>query len=206
MADIHPYTISISDSQLDDLKQRLSLAKFPDELDGAEWDLGAPLQDVKRLTKYWKDSFDWKKAEGDLNKFPQFTTSIEVDGFAPLTIHFLHQKSNVQNAIPLLFVHGWPGSFMEVIKVIDQLAGGDGKDTPSFHVVAISLPNFGFSSGPKKRGFALEHYAESCNKLMLKLGYPQYVTQGGDWGYYITRAVSLLFPDNCLATHLNMGK
>jgi hypothetical protein len=206
MADIRPYTISISDSQLQDLKQRLDLARFPDELDESEWDLGAPLADVKRLTAYWKESFDWKQVEARLNKLPQYTTSIEVNDFSPLNIHFVHQKSDVKNAIPLLYVHGWPGSYFEGTKIFDKLSSGNGTDTPSFHVVAISLPNFGWSEGPKTRGFGLSHYADCCNKLMLKLNYPKYVTQGGDWGYYITRAISLLFPQNCLATHLNMGK
>jgi pimeloyl-ACP methyl ester carboxylesterase len=92
----------------------------------------------------------------------------------------LHKSSNVENAIPLLFVHGWPGSFLEVTKIIDELPKGDGQ--PSFHIIAPSLPNYGFSEGTKKKGFAIEQYAETCNRLMMKLGYNEYVTQGGDWG------------------------
>jgi len=179
MADITPYQISISDSQIQDLKARLALAKFPDELDQAGWDLGAPLNDVKRLAAYWKDSYDWRKAEAELNKFPQFTTSIQADGFDPLKVHFLYRKSSVENAIPLLFVHGWPGSFHEGLNIFDKLVDGDGTKNPAFDVVIISLPNYGFSEGVKKRGFAMEQYAEVCNKLMLKLGYGEYVTQGG---------------------------
>ncbi|KAJ9614261.1 hypothetical protein H2200_002397 [Cladophialophora chaetospira] len=207
MADIEPFTIAIPDSDLADLHTRLSLARFPDELDDSAWDYGAPLADVKRITAYWKDSFNWRVAEKKLNGLPQFRTSITVDGFAPLKIHFLHKKAAVANAIPLLFVHGWPGSFLEVTKIIDQLANlTPGSNDPAFHVVALSLPSYGFSEGPKRKGFALAQYAQTCNKLMLKLGYPQYVTQGGDWGYYITRALSLLHPENCKATHINMSQ
>lgn len=179
MADISPYTISVPASRLDDLKKRLALANFPDELDGAGWEMGAPLKDVKRLTSYWRDTFDWKASEEKLNAYPHFVTDIQCDGFEPLAIHFIHQKSTVKNAIPLLFIHGWPGHFEEVLKILGPLTEGDGVDAPAFHVVAPSLPNFGFSEGTSKRGFAQEQYAETVNKLMLKLGYNEYVTQGG---------------------------
>lgn len=201
--DIKPYTISVPDSALEDLQKRLSLAKFPDELDQAGWDLGSPLGDIKRLTEYWRDKYDWRKAEAELNTFPQYTTTIAVDHFEPLNIHFVYKKSKVDNAIPLLFVHGWPGTFHEGLKIFNKLVDGDGIKEPAFDVVLVSLPNYGFSDGVKARGFAIEQYAECCNKLMLKLGYGEYVTQGGDWGFYITRAMSLLFPQHVKATHLN---
>lgn len=114
-----------------------------------------------------------------MNKFPHFTTSIQAEGFEPLNIHFVYEKSKVENAIPLLFVHGWPGTFHEGLKIFPKLLEGDGVKEPAFDVVIVSLPNFGFSEGPKTRGFAIEQYAEICNKLMLKLGYGEYVTQGG---------------------------
>ncbi|XXH04991.1 hypothetical protein Hte_011415 [Hypoxylon texense] len=205
MADIKPYTIAVDDQQLKDLSIRLSLAKFPDELDEAGWDMGAPLADVKRLTKYWQESYDWRKAEEEMNKLPHFVTNIQCDGFESLAIHFIHVRSKVKGAIPLLFLHGWPGHFQEVTKILKPLTeGGDGVKTPAFDVVAPSLPNFGFSQGTKKRGFALEQYAETVNKLMLKLGYKEYVTQGGDWGCHISRALAHLYPEYCKATHLNM--
>ncbi|KAL6247466.1 hypothetical protein RBB50_005812 [Rhinocladiella similis] len=217
MTDIQPFTISIPDSALSDLKTRLSLARFPDEIDGAGWDYGAPLADIKRLTTYWKDKYDWRAAESKLNALPQYTTTIQCDGFDPLRIHFIHAKSSRKNAVPLLFVHGWPGSFIEATKIWDKLSspststssnGGSvsDPDAPAFHFVALSLPNYGFSEGVKKKGFALSQYAETCNKLMLKLGYEEYVTQGGDWGYYITRSMSLLYPQHCKATHINMDQ
>lgn len=206
MADIQPYTINVPDDKIKDLKLRLSLAKFPDELDEAGWDMGAPLADVRRLAKQWGEGYDWRRAEAHLNRtLPQFSTPIQCDGgFEALDIHFVHAKSSVANAIPLLFIHGWPGSFLEVSKILQPLVeGGDGVDRPAFHVVAPSLPNFGFSQGTAKRGFAMEQYAETMNKLMLKLGYNEYVTQGGDWGRHISRSLAHLYPQHCRATHLN---
>ena len=106
MADITPYTISVPEDRIQDLKQRLELAKFPDELDDVGWDYGSPLADVTKLTAYWKEEFDWRKAEEKLNKLPQFITNIQCDGFEELKIHFVHQKSDLDGAIPLLFIHG----------------------------------------------------------------------------------------------------
>ncbi|KAI1337911.1 alpha/beta-hydrolase [Xylariaceae sp. FL0016] len=203
MADIRPFTIQVDDLKLQDLKLRLSLARFPDELYDADWDMGAPLADVKRLTKHWQEAYDWRRAEAELNKLPHFTTQVQCEGFEPLAIHFIHLRSKTAHAIPLLFIHGWPGHFEEVIKILKPLGDGDGIEQPAFDIVAPSLPNFGFSEGTKKRGFAMEQYAETMNRLMQKLGYNQYVTQGGDWGCHISRAMAHLYPKYCKATHLN---
>ncbi|KIW69041.1 hypothetical protein PV04_04945 [Phialophora macrospora] len=201
--EIKPYQISVPDSRIQTLNSKLDAALFPDELDSAGWDMGVPLSDVQRLVSYWRHDFSWRKVEEKLNQLPHFSTSIQCDGYESLAIHFLHRKSHVKGAIPLLFVHGWPGNFLEATKIIDSLsAGGNGK--PAFHVVAPSIPNFGFSEGTKKRGFSMEQYAETLHKLMLRLGYDQYVTQGGDWGWFITRAISMLYPAACKATHFNM--
>lgn len=205
--EIKPYTISTPDSRISQLNDKLSSALFPDELRpspaDSEWDMGAPLSDIQRLTKYWREDFSWRQAEEKLNALPNFTTSIQAEGYEALDIHFLHQKSEVSNAIPLLFAHGWPGNYLEATKIMSALTSHKEGEV-SFHVVAPSLPNFGFSQGTKKRGFALEQYAETCHKLMLKLGYTQYVTQGGDWGWYVTRMMSILYPEHCKATHFNM--
>ena len=112
MAPVTPFTVAVSDDRLDRLRKKLEVAEFPDELDDAGWDYGAPLADVKRLTAYWKDEFDWRKQEEDINKLPQYQTQIKVDGFEALNIHFVHQKSDNPKAIPLLFVHGCMLSFM----------------------------------------------------------------------------------------------
>ena len=180
MSDISKFTISVPDQGLSDLKQRLSLAKFPDELENAGWDMGAPLGDVQRLARYWQNNFDWKKSENNINKLPQFKTSIQCEGYEPLGIHFIHSRSKADDAIPLLFCHGWPGSFFEGLKLLKPLnESTDGQ--PSFHVVIPSLPNYGFSEGTSKRGFGNAQYAETLHKLMLKLGYDEYLTQGGEF-------------------------
>ncbi|KKZ65620.1 hypothetical protein EMCG_08527 [[Emmonsia] crescens] len=208
MAPPRPYTINIPQSKIDKLKQKLALAEFPDELEGAEWDLGAPLTEISMLAKTWQ-TWDWRQAERRLNeRCAQFETDIDVDGFGSLNVHFVHQESKVANAIPLLFVHGWPGSFIEVLKILSLLSQNNDDDddgsSPAFHVVAPSLPNYGFSQGVSKRGFGLAQYSETCNKLMHQLGYPEYVTQAGDWGYWVTRAIGKLYPESCKASHYNM--
>ncbi|KAF7865830.1 hypothetical protein EAF04_005995 [Stromatinia cepivora] len=198
-----PFQISIPEEKIKTLKTKLSLAQFPDELSDAEWDLGVPLASMKRLTKAWEE-WDWRVAEENLNRTledAQFVTGVDVDGFGELDVHFVWQRSEVKEAVPLLFVHGWPGSFMEVLHLLPLLQQPGG---PAFHIIAPSLPNFGFSEGVKKRGFALAQYAETCHKLMLQLGYDEYVTQGGDWGTYVTRAIGKLYPQHCKASHINM--
>ncbi|KAM0723173.1 hypothetical protein Q7P37_001373 [Cladosporium fusiforme] len=196
------YTIKVLDSKLAELKSKLSIATFPDELTGAGWDYGAPLTDIKRLAAYWQDGFDWRAQEAKLNQLPQYHRGIKVDNFEELDIHYIHQPSASSDAIPLLFCHGWPGSYIEVAKMLPALQ--QSANGVSFHVVAPSLPNFGWSEGPTRKGFALREYAETCHRLMLSLGYTQYVTQGGDWGFYITRALGLLHREACLASHINM--
>ncbi|KAF4636393.1 hypothetical protein G7Y89_g1704 [Cudoniella acicularis] len=201
---ITPYRTSIPDSSLSLLTTKLATTTFPPETTFTDnWDYGASLTSLKRLVSYWKNGFDWRTQEKMLNeKLPQFMTTVEVEGFGELEIHFVHQKSEERESIPLLFCHGWPGSFLEVIKILPLLTRKDG-DGPSFHVVAPSLPNFGFSEGPKKPGFGIPQYAEAMHKVMLNLGYDKYVTQGGDWGFEITRTIGIKYPHHCLASHLN---
>ncbi|OLN89995.1 putative epoxide hydrolase 5 [Colletotrichum chlorophyti] len=200
---IKPYQIRVPDSKIEELHAKLDIANFPPEFALTEsWDYGTPVSEVKRLARYWRDGFDWRAVEAKLNELPQFTTSISVNGFGDLDIHFVHQKSEHQGAVPLLFVHGWPGSFLEVLKILPLLTTE--KEGLSFDVVAPSLPNFGFSEGPEKPGFRIHQYAEVMHKLMLKLGYEQYVTQGGDWGFGITRWMGIIYPDKVLASHINL--
>ncbi|KAJ6599748.1 Alpha/Beta hydrolase protein [Mycena vulgaris] len=192
MAEV-PFKISVSPEELETLKQKLDATRFPDELDGAGWAYGAPLADIKRLVSRWRDGYDWCKHEALLNaELPQFTRDIVVEGFGTLNIHYVHKRSALENAVPLLFVHGWPGSFIEARKITPLLTEVH-PDQPSFHVVALSLPGYGFSEGPRKTGFRLAQYAEVCNKLMLALGYNEYVTQGGDWGGVITRKIATIY-------------
>ncbi|SMR42921.1 unnamed protein product [Zymoseptoria tritici ST99CH_1E4] len=196
------YRIDVPEEKLISLKIKLAQAEFPDELDGAAWNYGAPLADVKRLAQHWKTRYDWRAQEVKLNALPNYKRPIKVEGFGEIDIHYLHQPSENPNAIPLLFVHGWPGSYLEVSKMLASLR--EGSKGVAFHVVAPSLPNFGWSAGPKKTGFGLAQYAETCDQLMQALGYKKYVTQGGDWGFYVTRSIGKLYPQRCLASHINM--
>lgn len=148
-----PFKISIPESKLQRLHQKLALTDFPDEVINTSnsWSRGVPLSEIKRLTHYWQNSFNWRSAEAHLNTFPQFTTPIEVEGFGVYDVHFIHQKSEVENAIPLMFLHGWPGSFIEVTKILPELVkGGKEEEGPTFNVVAPSLIDFGFSGASKK--------------------------------------------------------
>jgi pimeloyl-ACP methyl ester carboxylesterase len=202
---LEPYTISVPDSAIEKLKRKLSDADYPDELDTVEqWPYGSPLADVKRLANHWENKFDWRKVESKLNELPNFRKPVSVKGFGDIDIHFVHKKSTNPNAVPLLFCHGWPGSFIEVTKLLPLLEAGERDGKAAFHIVAPSLPNFGFSQKILKPGFALSQYAETCHRLMQDLGYDKYVTQGGDWGFYITRIMGILYPDYVLASHINM--
>ncbi|KAI3621519.1 epoxide hydrolase [Moniliophthora roreri] len=187
------FKIAVPDEALDLLKKKLELTRLPDEIGEAGWDYGAPLADIRRLLARWKDGYDWRKYEKVLNEeLPQYTRDIEVEGHGVLNIHYVHKKSEVANAIPLLFVHGWPGSFLELRKILPLLTATE-PGMPSFHVVGLGLPGFGFSEGTKKKGFDLPKYAEVGHKLMLALGYTEYVTQGGDWGWGVTRTMASIY-------------
>ncbi|OAA53849.1 Epoxide hydrolase [Cordyceps fumosorosea ARSEF 2679] len=200
---VQPFKIAIPQKRIDILQKKLQLATLPEEVSFSDVEkYGASRSDIKRLVEYWKDGFDWRAQEAELNKLPQFTTTVNVDGFGDLEIHFIHQRSGQQDSIPLLFCHGWPGSFLEVSKIMPLLT--EPKEGPSFHLVAPSLPNFGFSDKVNRAGFSISQYAEAIHKVMLNLGYTKYATQGGDWGFFITRSVAAQFPEHCLASHVNM--
>jgi pimeloyl-ACP methyl ester carboxylesterase len=174
MSSITPFRIAIPDAKIERLRQKLALTDFPEFHDDEEpWSLGPPVADIKRLATYWESGFDWRSIEAQLNTFPQYTAPISVEQYGMYDVHFIHQESKVENAIPLLFIHGWPGSFIEVTKILPQLIQG-GEGFPAFHVVAPSLIDFGFSSASKKKGFNFDQHAEACHKLMLALGYNEY--------------------------------
>ena len=159
MAAITPYKVNVPEERIQRLNQQIALADFPDELPDVEpWSRGTPLADLKRLAAYWRNGFDWRKQEAKINELPQYMTQIDVEEFGTYDIHFVHQPSPVKNAIPLLFCHGWPGSFVEVSKILPLLLDG-GKDAPSFHVVAPSMVDYGFSSGAGKVGDILRSCA-----------------------------------------------
>jgi pimeloyl-ACP methyl ester carboxylesterase len=199
---IRPFKIHVPDSVLTDLRERLAKTRFPDEIEGANWDYGTPVGYLKDLTAYWREKFDWRKQEQLLNSFEQFKTRI-----GDLDIHFIHQRSPDKNAIPLLITHGWPGSIAEFTKIIGPLTdpvkyGGRAED--AFHVVAASMPGYGFSDKPRQRGFGPPRVADVNAQLMARLGYQKYGLQGGDWGAIVSRWHAFRYPAPVIGLHLNM--
>src|ERR1700722_6510913 len=175
---MRPFKIEIPQSQLDDLKQRLATTRWPDEMPGAGWSRGVPLDYLKELAEYWRTGYGWRAAERYLDKFPQFLT--EIDG---TQVHFLHVRSANANAMPLILTHGWPGSFVEFIDVIGPLTnpGAHGGDPAhAFHVVIPSIPGYGFSGPLQDTGWDVRRVARAWAELMSQLGYDGYIAQGGD--------------------------
>jgi pimeloyl-ACP methyl ester carboxylesterase len=196
------FTIHVADADLADLKARLARARFPDEIPGSDWTYGTSRAYLESLVRYWRDTFDWRAQERALNRFEQYTTTI--DG---LTIHFIHRRSKEANALPLLITHGWPGSFVEFTKVIEPLTdpvSHGGRPGDAFDVVAPSLPGFGFSDKPREPGFDPTRMAAIEAKLMARLGYTRYGVQGGDWGSVIGTRVALNDAPHVAGLHLNM--
>ncbi|HEY5680770.1 MAG TPA: epoxide hydrolase [Pseudomonadales bacterium] len=202
MTDVRPFRIEIPEKDLDDLGQRLALTRLPEKETPDDWSQGVPLAYMREIVDYWQSDYDWRRAEEEINRFPQFTT--ELDG---LNVHFIHVKSPEPNALPLVITHGWPGSIVEFLKVIGPLAdpashGGDPAD--AFHVVCPALPGYGFSGKPITPGWGVEKIGSEWANLMARLGYESYVAQGGDWGSAVTTAIGMQDPDHCRAIHLNM--
>ncbi|QRV80290.1 epoxide hydrolase [Ceratobasidium sp. AG-Ba] len=208
MDDIHPFNIAISDHDLTDLYRRLELTRLPDELNlpvDEAWDWGVPLGVLKPVIEYWRTKYDWRAVEAKINEtLPQFSTHVDSRDHGSLQVHLVHKRSNHQNAIPLLFVHGWPGNFLEVSKMIDELTNPTDPKHPSFHVVAPSLPGFVFSQRASTPGMDTIATAFLFDKLMSKLGYKHYIAQGGDWGARVCRALAMYHQDTCLGTHSNL--
>ncbi|KAI1116807.1 microsomal epoxide hydrolase [Nemania sp. NC0429] len=206
--EIRPFTIAVPDAALEDLRERIRRTRWPGEIEGAGNDMGAPLGDVRRLATHWAETYDWRAAEAALNAtLPQFTTTLQATGFEPLAVHFVHARSSRADAVPLLFAHGWPGSFLEATKLLAPLTEPENPEDPAFHVVVPSLPGYGFSEASTRRGFGADQHAEVLHKLMLRLGYDEYATQGGDWGFLITRAMGRHYaPAHVKAQHLNLDR
>jgi epoxide hydrolase len=201
-APIIPFEIDISDAAISDLQRRLATTRMPDQIADTTWEYGTDSSYLTELLNYWKNDFDWKKQESQLNEFDQFKT--EIDG---LDMHFIHQRSENPDAIPLMIVHGWPGSVAEFSKIIGPLTdpvahGGDIAD--SYHVIAPSLPGFGFSEKPNEPGYSPEKFAHILAGLMQRLGYEQYAIAGGDWGAIINRYLANNYPERLLGLHSNM--
>jgi pimeloyl-ACP methyl ester carboxylesterase len=196
--DIEPFQIDIRGEQIEDLRDRLRRTRWPDPAPVDDWSQGVPLAYLQDLSRYWAESYDWKLRQERLNSFSQYRT--DIDG---LGVHFVHVRSPHADALPLVVTHGWPGSVVEFLEAIELLT-----DPPdggyAFHVVAPSLPGYGFSDKPTVTGWGVERTARAWAALMARLGYDRYGAQGGDWGAMVTTSIGQQDPDHVVGIHLNM--
>lgn len=198
MTSIHPFTLAIPQAELDDLNARIDRTRWPEQEPVADWSQGTPLAALRELVGYWRSGYDWRRCEARLNSLGQFKTEIQ-----GLDIHFLHVRSPRTDALPLVITHGWPGSVIEFMGVIEALTNPPPGEL-AFHVVAPSLPGFGLSGKPAETGWGVPKIAFCWIELMQQLGYENWVAQGGDWGSAVTTAIGLFKPAGCRGIHLNM--
>src|SRR3954463_11286107 len=200
--EIRPFRIDISEERLADLRRRITATQWPEKEPVADQSQGVPLAAMQKLAEYWAAEYDWRICEEKLNALPQFLT--EIDG---LDIHFLHVRSEHADALPLIVNHGWPGSIVEQLKIIDRLTnptahGASAAD--AFHVVIPSMPGYGFSGKPTTTGWGPERMGRAWAELMTRLGYTRYVASGGDWGAFVVDQMGLQAPAGLLGVHTNM--
>ena len=200
---IRPFRVNVPEDELVDLRRRVKAARWPDRETVSDPSQGVQLATVQKLARYWETDYDWRKIEARLNALPQFVT--EIDG---LDIHFIHVRSKHDNALPLIVTHGWPGSIIEQLKIIDPLTnptahGGSASD--AFDLVIPSLPGYGFSGKPTAPGWTPVSIARAWATLMQRLGYTKYVAQGGDWGNAVSEVMALQQPPGLLGIHTNMA-
>ncbi len=199
---LQPFEVDIPKEELDDLRKRLIAARLPEKETPNDWSQGVPLEYLQEVIDYWINDYEWSRAQNQINKFEQFKMNLD-----NLDVHFIHVRSPEPHALPLLMTHGWPGSIIEFLEVIEPLTnpkkfGGNPED--AFHVVCPSLPGYGFSGKPNKPGWGVEKIGSIWLQIMSRLGYKRYVAQGGDWGSAVTTEVGLQDPKHCAAIHLNM--
>ena len=198
---VRPYKIEVAQDVLDDLKRRLELTRWPDEIIGSGWDHGSNLAYVKELCEYWRTKFDWRAQERAINALSHFRTKVN-----DLNVHFIHERGKGPNPMPLIITHGWPSTFFELLKIIPLLtdpAGHGGDPADSFDIVVPSLPGYGFSDRPQT-GMDIASIAHLWNTLMTdKLGYKTYGSQGGDWGACVSARLGFDYPNNVRGVHLN---
>ncbi|MCF6100844.1 epoxide hydrolase family protein [Mesorhizobium muleiense] len=199
---IRPFTVSIPQAALEDLRRRIAETRWPDRETVDDQSQGIQLAKLKPLVKYWGTGYDWRKAEAKVNTLPQFMTTI--DG---VDIHFIHVRSKHPNALPLIMTHGWPGSVFELLKTVGPLTdptahGGRAED--AFDLVLPSMPGYGFSGKPTETGWGPDRIAQTWAELMKRLGYTRYVAQGGDWGSPVSSAMARQAPTGLLGIHINL--
>jgi pimeloyl-ACP methyl ester carboxylesterase len=200
--EIRPFHVEIPEEELADLRRRIAATRWPDREKVDDRSQGAQLANMQELARYWATEYDWRKLEARLNALPQFVT--EIDG---VDIHFIHARARHEDALPLIITHGWPGSIVELLSVIEPLTdptahGGTAED--AFHLVLPSLPGYGFSARPTEPGWGPDRIASAWDALMHRLGYERYVSQGGDWGAAIAEATGRLAPAGLAAIHVNL--
>ena len=199
---IRPFTIETPEADLEDLRARIAATRWPEKEPVDDQSQGVQLATMQELARYWATDYDWRRCEAELNALPQFIT--EIDG---LDIHFIHVRSQHEDALPLIVNHGWPGSIIEQLKIIDRLTdptahGASAGD--AFHVVIPSMPGYGFSGKPTGTGWGPERMGRAWAELMKRLGYTRYVAQGGDWGAFVVDQMGVQAPAGLLAIHTNM--
>ena len=192
MADLTPFRVDVPDAVLDDLRERLARTRWPDQIPGSGWGYGTDGTYLRDLCATWQSSFDWRAQEDRFNRWPHFLT--DIDG---QPVHFIHARSDNADALPLVITHGWPGSVSEFLDVIEPLR-------TNFHVVAPSLPGYGFSGPTTAPGWDCQRVAEAWATLMARLGYERYGAQGGDWGAMVSERLAAHDPEHCVGLHSNM--
>ncbi|EMA54551.1 epoxide hydrolase family protein [Halococcus salifodinae] len=195
-----PYDVEISDETLDDLRDRLSRTRWPDQVTDAGWEYGANLEYMRELVEYWRDDFDWREQEATINEFDHYRAEVGDTG-----IHYIHERGAGDNSTPLVLLHGWPGSFVQMLDIIPLLTdpkshGGDPAE--SFDVIVPSLPGYGFSDRPSEPGMSLSRIADLFDKLLIEeIGYERYAVRGSDLGSGIIQQLAVKYPDSLIGTH-----
>jgi pimeloyl-ACP methyl ester carboxylesterase len=204
---VTPFQIAVPDADLDDLRAAIARTRWPDQVEDAGWDYGTPLGFLQELVEYWADEFDWRRREQVLNSLPQFRTSVDAPGFEQFGLHFVHQPGVGPAPLPIVLSHGWPSTHYEYQDVVARLAdpGAFGDDpADAFHVVVPSLPGYGFSDIPTRRGMTPRVMSTMFAALMRALGYERFAAAGCDWGAYVTALLGLDHPDALVGIHMGM--
>src|SRR6266540_4323868 len=200
--EVRTFSVAVPDEALDDLRRRIEATQWPERETVVDDSQGVPLATMQRLARHWATEYDWRRVEARLNGLPQFIT--EIDG---LDIHFIYARSKHEDALPLIVNHGWPGSIIEQLKIIDRLTDPTAygaSATDAFDVVIPSMPGYGFSGKPTSTGWGPERMGRAWAELMQRLGYSRYVAQGGDWGAFVVDQMGVQAPAGLLAIHTNM--